>query len=132
MSRILAEELSRRERQIMEIIYQRGEASAADIQVALPDPPGYSAVRALLALLKKKKMVRHRKAGRQYVYSPVVTRNRARRTILSRVMKNFFENSAANVISTLIDINAQKLSDDELRTLERLIKKHRREGKGEE
>ncbi|MGB5105878.1 MAG: BlaI/MecI/CopY family transcriptional regulator [Candidatus Zixiibacteriota bacterium] len=129
MSKQLVEGLSRRERQIMDIIYQRGEATAADIQSALPEAPGNSAVRALLSLLKQKGLVRHRKKGRMYIYSPVVSRERARRTVLGRVVQTFFGNSVENVIAALIDMSSQKMSDEELTRLEKMIQQRREGGK---
>lgn len=129
MSKQLVDGLSRRERQIMDIIYQRGEATAADIQSALPEAPGNSAVRALLSLLKQKGLVRHRKNGRTYVYTPVVSRERAQRTILGRVVQTFFENSVENVIAALINMPSQKMSEEELTRLEKLIQQRRQEGK---
>ena len=117
MSKRLVDGLSRRERQIMDVIYQRGEATAAEIQSALPEPPGNSAVRALLSLLKQKGMVRHRKEGR------------ARRTVLGRVVKTFFENSVENVVAALIDMSAQNISEDELVRLEKMIQQRREGGR---
>lgn len=113
----------------MDIIYQRGEATAAEIQAALPDPPGNSAVRALLSLLKQKELVRHRKEGRTYVYSPVVSRERARRTVLGRVVKTFFGNSVENVVAALIDMSSQNISEEELVRLEKMIQLRRMEGR---
>lgn len=129
MSKRLVDGLSRRERQILDILYQRGEASVAEVQAALPDPPGYSAVRALLGLLKDKELVRHRKVGRLYVYSPVVSRSRAQRSVLSRVVHTFFGNSVENVIATLIDMSSQEMSEEELERLERLIQARRKAGR---
>lgn len=128
MSKRLIQELSRRERQIMDVVYQRGEISAAEIQAAIPDPPGYSAVRALLTLLIKKRHLRHRKDGRRYLYSPVVSRERVKRTMLGRVVETFFGNSVENVVATLIDMSATRMTEDELERLQRLINEHRREG----
>jgi BlaI family transcriptional regulator, penicillinase repressor len=129
MSKRLVDGLSRRERQILDILYQRGEASVAEVQAVLPDPPGYSAVRALLGLLKDKELVRHRKVGRLYVYSPVVSRSRAQRSVLSRVVHTFFGNSVENVIATLIDMSSQEMSEEELERLERLIQARRKAGR---
>lgn len=128
MSKRLIQELSRRERQIMDVVYQRGEISAAEIQAAIPDPPGYSAVRALLTLLIKKRHLRHRKDGRRYLYSPVVSRERVKRTMLGRVVETFFGNSVENVVATLIDMSATRMTEDELERLQRLINERRREG----
>lgn len=113
----------------MEVVYERGEATAAEIQAALPDPPSYSAVRALLSLLKKKEMLRHRKVGRMYVYSPVVSRDRAKKTVLDRVLQKFFANSIESVVATLIDLPSRKTSEEELARLEEIIRKRRRGGR---
>jgi BlaI family transcriptional regulator, penicillinase repressor len=129
MSKQLVDGLSRRERQILDILYQRGEASVSQVQAALPDPPGYSAVRALLGLLKNKDLVRHRKVGRLYVYSPVVSRSKAQRSVLGRVVHTFFGNSVENVIATLIDMSSQEMSEEELERLERLIQARRKASK---
>ncbi len=129
MSKQLVEELSRRERQIMELVYERGEATAVEIQAALPDPPSNSAVRALLSLLKKKGLVRYRKAGRTYIYSPVVSRDKAKKTVLDRVLQKFFANSVESVVATLIDLPSRKMSEEELARLEEIIRRRRRGGK---
>ena len=121
--------LSRREQQIMDIIYSRGKASATDVMENLPDPPGYSAVRALLRVLEEKGHLRHEQDGQRYVYSPVVARERAKRSALRRVMQTFFDDSAEEAVAALLDISQERLSDDELKRMENLIKQARREGR---
>src|SRR4029078_10085385 len=88
-------DLSRRERQILDILYERGEATAADVQIALPEPPSYSAVRALLRILEEKGHVRHKQDGPRYVYLPTLARDNAKRSALRHILKTFFDRSGA-------------------------------------
>jgi predicted transcriptional regulator len=122
------QDLSRRERQILDILYQRGQATAADVQAALPEPPSYSAVRALLRILEDKGHVRHRQDGPRYVYLPVVARDNAKRSALHHVLKTFFDGSAEQAISALLDESSSKLSSAELDRLARLIDTARKSG----
>ena len=119
--------LSRRERQILDVLYARGSATAADVLSALPDPPSYSAVRALLRILESKGHARHEQQSTRYVYFPVVPRDRARRSALTRIVKTFFEGSAAQAAAALLD--SSSLSDEELAHLSSLIERARREGR---
>ncbi len=121
--------LSRRERQIMDIIYSRGKASATEVMASLPDPPSYSAVRALLRVLEEKGHLRHEQDGQRYVYSPTVERERAKRSALRRVLQTFFDDSAEDAVAALLDISQESLSDGELKRMENLIKQARREGR---
>ena len=121
-------DLSRRERQILDILYERGQATAADVQTALPEPPSYSAVRALLRILEDKGHVRHQQDGPRYVYVPTVARDNAKRSALRHVMKTFFDNSAEQAISALLDEGSSKLSPAELDRLARLIDTARKSG----
>jgi predicted transcriptional regulator len=120
--------LSRRERQILDILYQRGQATAADVQNALPEPPSYSAVRALLRILEDKGHVRHEQDGPRYVYVPTVARENAKRSALRHVLRTFFDGSAEQAISALLDESSTKLSPAELDRLARLIEEARRSG----
>ncbi len=120
--------LSRRERQIMEIVYRRGEASAAEILADLPDPPSYSAVRGLLRILVEKQHLRHREDGPRYVYSPVVAREKARSKAVSDLLDTFFEGSAAQAAVALLGSSRRKLSKEELDELDALIAEARRRG----
>src|SRR5713101_6675951 len=113
--------LSRRERQIMDVLYRAGKATAAEVQAALPDPPGYSAVRAMLRILEEKGHIRHEQDGARYVFIPIVKRDRAKRSALQHVVDTFFEGSAAQVMAALLDGSAKDLGDDELARLRRLI-----------
>jgi predicted transcriptional regulator len=121
-------DLSRRERQILDILYERGQATAADVQAALPEPPSYSAVRALLRILEDKGHVRHQQDGPRYVYLPTVARDNAKRSALRHVIKTFFDNSAEQAISALLDESSSKLSSTELDRLARLIDTARKSG----
>ena len=126
MSKKLHTELSKRERQIMDVVYEQGRASAAEIQERLPDPPSYSAVRALLRVLEEKGHLRHRAEGPRYIYEPVLPRDKAKRSALQRVLKTFFDGSAEQAVAALIDLKGTKLSDEELSRLGRLIEQARR------
>ena len=119
--------LSRRERQILDILYTKGSATAADVQAALHDPPSYSSVRALLRILEDKGHARHEPQGTRYVYLPMVPRERARRSALSRIVKTFFDGSAAQAAAALVDSGV--LSEDELNKLSSLIDRARKEGR---
>jgi len=116
-------DLSRRERQIMDIIHARSEATAADVSAAMPDAPSYSAVRALLRILEEKGFLKHREDGPRYVYLPVESREKARRSALQRVVETFFDGSLANAVAALVD--DEQLSPDDLKRIEDVIKKAR-------
>jgi len=121
--------LSRRERQILDILYARGRATAADILGSLPDPPSYSTTRALLRVLEEKGHVRHEEDGPRYVFFPRVSRQRASVTALRHVLNTFFDGSAVAAATALVDGSASKLSAEELDRLEALIERARKEGK---
>ncbi len=121
--------LSRRERQIMDIIYQRGKATAAEVMEGVPDPPSYSAVRALLRVLEEKRHVRHKQDGPRYVFYPTVSRDRARESALQQVVGTFFEDSAEQAVATLLDMSAQDMSESELDRLAELIEQAKKEGR---
>src|SRR5690349_12362284 len=120
--------LSRRERQILDILYQHGRASAADVQQALPDPPSYSAVRAMLRILEDKGHIRHEQDGPRYVYRPTIARDNAKRSALRHILQTFFDGSAEQAISALLDESSSKLSPAELDRLARLIDGARKSG----
>lgn len=121
------QQLSRRERQIMDVIYRLGNATAQDVRDHLPDPPSYSAVRALLRVLEDKGHVKHREDGARYVYVPVVSRERARTSALQQVLRTFFDGSVAQAAAALLDLKDANLSDDELDRLGSLIERARTE-----
>jgi predicted transcriptional regulator len=112
---------SRRERQIMEVLYRRGKATAKEIQAELPEPPSYSAVRALLVILEEKGGVVHDREGRRYVYRPTVAQPRAKRGALRSVMKTFFEGSPEKLVAALLDPKDQQLSEAEIDRIKALI-----------
>lgn len=121
-------DLSRRERQIIDILYSQGRSTAAEVQVALPDPPSYSAVRAMLRILEEKGHVRHEQDGPRYVYVPTVARDNAKQSALRHVLTTFFDGSAEQAISALLGDKSAKLSDAELDRLARLIDQARKSG----
>jgi len=121
-------DLSRRERQILDILYKNGRATAAEVQAALPEPPSYSAVRALLRILEEKGHVRHEQDGPRYVYLPTVARDNAKRSALRHILQTFFDGSAEQAISALLDESSTKLSSAELDRLARLIDGARKSG----
>ena len=125
----MEDEFSRRERQIMDIAYRLGSATAAEVQAALPDPPSYSAVRAMLRILEEKGHLTHRHDGPRYVYSPVVPRTAARQSALRSLVKTFFDGSATQAAAALLDMSDSRLTPDEAEQLTRLIEKAKREGK---
>ena len=128
MTRQPHHDLSRRERQIIDILYAQGRASAAEVQAALPDPPSYSAVRAMLRILEEKGHVRHEQDGPRYVYLPTVARDNAKRSALRHMLQTFFDGSAEQAISALLDDSSTRLSDRELDRLARMIDQARRTG----
>ena len=129
MSDNAAHHLSRRERQIMDVIYKLGKASAADVLEGLPNPPSYSAVRAMLRLLEEKGYIRHEQDGPRYVFSPTVAREKARRSALKQMMQTFFDGSTTDAVAALLDISRSKLSEEELDSLSRMIEEARKRGR---
>ncbi len=121
--------LSRRERQIMDAIYAQGKATAAEVLEALPDPPSYSAVRAMLVKLEAKGHVRHIQEGPRYVYLPTVPREQARATALERLVRTFFEGSVSKTVAALLDRGATELTDAELDQLSGMIDRARKGGR---
>src|SRR5215212_1255406 len=122
-------DLSRRERQIMDLLFRVGKATAADVMEGLPDAPSYSAVRALLRILEQKGHIRHEEEGRAYVYMPLVRRAEARQTALSHLLRTFFDNSAEQAVAALLAIKGEKMSDAELERMSKLIDKAKTEGR---
>ena len=120
--------LSRRERQIMDILYQRGRASAQEILDALPDPPTYSAVRAKLRVLEQKGHIRHQEESLRYVYLPVVARDAARKSALRHMVSTFFAGSVQDTVAALLDLSAANLKSADLDRITELIEQARKEG----
>ncbi|HEV3060097.1 MAG TPA: BlaI/MecI/CopY family transcriptional regulator [Vicinamibacterales bacterium] len=121
-------DLSRRERQVMDILYRDGKATAADVLAGLPDPPSYSAVRAMLRILEEKGHIRHEQDGPRYVFVPTVKRDTAQRSALRHVINTFFDGSASQVMAALFELSARELDADELAQLRRLVDKAKRRG----
>lgn len=113
--------LSRRERQIMDILHTRGEATAAEVREALPSAPSYSAVRALLRILEDKGFAKHRQDGTRYVYLALASRQEASRSALKRILNTFFGGSLDNAVAGLLEASDKKLSDTELKKLQDVI-----------
>jgi predicted transcriptional regulator len=122
-------ELSRRERQIMSVVHRLGRATAAEVLAAMPEPPSYSAVRAMLRILEEKGQLKHDQDGPRYVYSTTMPVERAGRSALRDVVTTFFAGSAEEAVATIIDMNERKLSGEELDRLADLINRAREEGR---
>ena len=129
MTKQMHANLSRRERQIMDIIYKRTQATAADVMDNLPDPPSYSAVRAMLRLLEEKGYVKHQMDGLRYVYLPTVSREKARQSALKQMLQTFFDDSTEDAVAALLGISKSKLSKADLDRLSALIEEARKEGR---
>lgn len=121
--------LSRREREMMNIIFARGRATAGEVMEAMDDPPSYSAVRATLRVLEQKGHLRHQHDGTRYVYIPTTNREKVRLSALDQLLKTFFDGSAANVVATLLEKQRDSLTDEELDRLSKLIEEARKEGR---
>ena len=120
-------QLSRRESQIMTVLYRLGQAGAAEIRDGLDHPPGYSTVRKLLEILEEKGHVEHEREGRRYVYRPVVPREEARRSALHRLLRTFFDGSVEDAMATLLDVEGEDVSAAELERIEKLARAARHE-----
>jgi predicted transcriptional regulator len=125
----LAEELSRRERQVMNILFRRGQATVAEVMEEMPEPPTYSAVRSILRILAGKQLITHREEGPRYVYVPAVSTDRARDEALRQVVRTFFEGSAEQAVTALLRISDADLSEAELARLRERIKSARNGGR---
>ncbi|MGD8780438.1 MAG: BlaI/MecI/CopY family transcriptional regulator [Ignavibacteria bacterium] len=131
MSKALPETLSRRERQIMDIIYRLKEASVSDILKYLPDPPAYNSIRVILTILEDKGHLLHRKEGQRYIYFPKRSPDKIKKSALTHLVKTFFDGSTSKVVTTLLDMSAGKLSETELDELSKLIEETRKSKKNE-
>lgn len=121
--------LGSRERQIMEVVYRLGRATVAEVLAQIEDPPSYSAVRAMLRILEDKGHLKHVSDGPRYLYLPVVSGDRARRSILQDVVKRLFDNSTEKAVAALLESSSTRMSDAELERLQRLIDSSRRKGR---
>ena len=113
----------------MDIVYQRGQATAAEVTENLPDPPSYSAVRAMLRLLEEKGHLRHEQDGPRYVFKPTLARDRAKKSALKQMLQTFFDGSIEQAVATLLDVSRSKISQEELDRLSQLIEEARKEGR---
>jgi len=129
MSKETNTQLSRREREIMDVIYRAGRATAAEVLDQLADPPSYSTVRALLRVLEDKGHLRHEEDGPRYVFLPTVPRERALQSALRQLLHTFFDGSTEQAVAALLDLSSTRLSDEELTRLSRLIADARKEGR---
>jgi predicted transcriptional regulator len=128
MTRRLQPALSRRERQIMDILYRRGRATANEVMADLPGDPSYSTVRTQLRVLESKGQVRHEEEGLRYVYLPAVARHAARRSALRHLVDTFFEGSTEKVVAALLGGDASRLSDAELDRIATIVARARKGG----
>ena len=122
-------DLSRRENQIMEAIYARGEATATDVLGAIPSPPSRTAVRTMLTILVNKHLLKHRREGREYVYTPTRKKVQAAKSVLNRVLDTFFDGSLEKAVATHLDGATSRPSDSELAEIEKLIREARQQSK---
>ena len=122
-------DLSRRERQIMNFLFERERASVAEVMEGIADPPSYSAVRAMLATLEEKGRVTHVEDGRAYIYQPSMRKETARQGALSHLLKTFFDGSTEKAVAALLDLKGQKLSGPELERVAKLVEQARSEGR---
>ena len=121
--------LSRRERQVMDILFRRGEATVAEVLDELPDPPTYSAVRSILRILAEKKLITHREDGPRYVYLPAVNTDRARDEALQHVVRTFFDGSAEQAVTALLRLSDAELSERDIARLRERIGRARGSGR---
>src|SRR5437870_4874101 len=121
--------LSKREREIMNILYQRGKSSASGVREAMSSAPSYSAVRALLRVLEEKGHVRHQEEGLKYVYVPTVPRDKAKRSAVKHLLDTFFHDSPEQIVAALLDVSSTRLTREELDRMAEMIEKAKREGK---
>ncbi len=125
MNKLLPNRLSRRERQIMEILFAREQATVADVRDALPDPPTYSAVRRLLAILEEKGQAKHTDEGGRYVYRPAETWSQVSKSAIEQVVEGFFGGSVEQAVATLLSSRRTRPGEDELLRLEAMIRQAR-------
>ena len=123
------EGLSRREREILEILIERGKASATEVRAAMPEAPSYSAVRTLLRVLEEKGHVKHKAEGLRYVYLPTIGREKAKRGAVKHLLKTYFNGSAEQIVAALLDVSSTQLTREELDRMGQMIEQAKREGK---
>jgi predicted transcriptional regulator len=113
----------------MDVLYRRGRATVAEILEEIPDPPSYSAVRAMLRVLEEKKHIRHEEKDLKYVYLPVVPREKARRSAVAHLLETFFDGSPEQAVATLLNVSARDLTDKDFDRLAALVEQARKEGR---
>jgi len=123
------EKFSRREREIMDLVYRKGEATAGEVRKGLADPPSYSAVRATLRILEEKGHLTHRRDGRRYVFSPTLSPKTVRRSALSKLVKTFFDDSPEQAVAALLNMSGKDLDEEELARIAAMIERAREEGR---
>ena len=123
------ETLSRREREIMEVVYRRGQAAVNEVIEGMADPPGYSAVRAMMNILEEKGHLKHVKAGAKYIYLPTHPRQRAGKDALRRLLQTFYGGSVSDTVAALLDISRDEMTPEEMERLSALIEEARKEGR---
>jgi predicted transcriptional regulator len=119
--------LSRRERQIMDILYRKGKGSVAEVQDEIKDEISYSTVRALLRILEEKGYLKHEEEGRKYIYKPVIPKKKAIKNAIDRLLNTFFNNSVEEAITALLEFDQENLNESDLDRLNEMIEKARRE-----
>ncbi len=129
MMRVSQHKFSRRERQIMDVLYRKGRATVTEIMEEIPDSPGNSAMRALLRVLEEKKHIRHEAEDLRYVYMPVVPRDKVRKSAITHLVNTFFEGSTEQAVATLLNLSARDLSSEDFDRLAALIEEARKEGR---
>ena len=122
-------DLGKRERQLVEAVYRRGEASVADVRRELAEPPSYSAVRAMLVTLVEKGFLKYRQDGKRYLYRPAASPANARRSVVRNVLQTFFSGRPSDVVAALLDVSAKSLTDDDLDRMSRMIDQARQENR---
>ena len=122
-------DLSRRERQIMDLLYEREKASVQEVMDGIADPPSYSAVRAMLRTLEEKGRVTHVEDGRAYIYQPTIRKDTARQGALSHLLKTFFDGSTEKAVAALLDLKGPRLSQAELDRVAHLVEQAKQEGR---
>lgn len=121
--------LSRREREILDILYRQGKATASEVKDAMPDAPTYSGVRGMLRVLEEKGHVRHENDGLKYVYTPVVNPEKAKKSAVKHLVDTFFKDAPDQVVAALLDVSSKRLTREELDRMSEMIEKAKREGK---
>ena len=128
MSHKLQTDLSKRERQIMEVIYRRKSASVKEVLDEIPNPPTYSAVRSILNILEEKRFLKHSKQGKKYVYSPTISPRKATKSAVKQLLTTYFDNSLEKAVITMLEMHNDDLTDADFKRLSRIIERARKEG----